>query len=212
MLFTNDIRMRRPNVSKFVTDSAKICALTWSPDSTVCLWDINFNRRSGITASDSHRFRFIHSDPVKAISWCPWQKNLLATGGGLHDMSIKLWDTSNGILLNSIETGSKVCAIEWSDHSKELVSSHGYPTDQLTVWKYDDNHLTKQEEYRGHTADVLHLAKSPDGSIICSLGNDCTLRFWHLFTNPNTPKAPKNPLVLHTYIRKKYANSAGTHF
>jgi WD40 repeat protein len=143
---SHDVRIGRAVVSQFATDSAKICALTWSPEgtvlasagsnNTVSLWDINFHRCSP-------RFQFVHSDTVKAISWCPWKRNLLATGGGRHDRSIKLWDTFNEILLDSVDTGSQVSAIQWSDHSKELVSSHGFPADQLTVWKYNDNRLSK---------------------------------------------------------------------
>ena len=30
----------------------------------------------------------------------------------------------------------QVCALQWSAHDKELVSSHGYSHNQLILWKY----------------------------------------------------------------------------
>jgi cell division cycle protein 20 (cofactor of APC complex) len=61
---------------------------------------------------------------------------VLATGGGTADRCIKFWNGSNGALLNSIDTGSQVCALLWSKHEKELLSSHGFSDNQLCIWKY----------------------------------------------------------------------------
>ena len=41
--------------------------------------------------------------------------------------------------------------------------------------------MTKIREFRGHSARVLHLAKSPDGSQVVSASADETLRFWDIF-------------------------------
>ena len=49
-----------------------------------------------------------HQAAVKALAWCPFQSNLLATGGGTADRCIKFWNTSTGAMLNSIDTGSQV--------------------------------------------------------------------------------------------------------
>lgn len=51
-----------------------------------------------------------HTAAVKALAWCPFQANLLASGGGTADRSIKFWNTHTGALLNSIDTGSQVSA------------------------------------------------------------------------------------------------------
>lgn len=45
---------------------------------------------------------------VKALAWCPFQSNLLATGGGTADRCIKFWNTHTGANLSSIDTGSQV--------------------------------------------------------------------------------------------------------
>jgi hypothetical protein len=31
-----------------------------------------------------------------------------------------------GALLNSIDTGSQVCSLQWNRHERELLSSHGF--------------------------------------------------------------------------------------
>jgi cell division cycle protein 20 (cofactor of APC complex) len=90
----------------------------------------------------------------------------------------------------------QVCALQWGDHHKELLSSHGFSDNQLILWKCSglglggsgsglgaSSHpaLTKTREFCGHTSRVLHLAKSPCGETICSASADETLRFWDLF-------------------------------
>ena len=42
--------------------------------------------------------------------------------------------------------------------------------------------MNKQAEVTGHTARVLHLAQSPDGSTIVSAAADETLRFWKILS------------------------------
>jgi cell division cycle protein 20 (cofactor of APC complex) len=86
--------------------------------------------------------------------------------------------------LKAVDTGSQVCALQWSDHYKELVSSHGFSDNQLCLWKYPS--VTKVREFRGHSSRVLHMAKSPDGSTIVSASADETLRFWDIFGSAGT--------------------------
>ena len=48
-----------------------------------------------------------HTAAVKAIAWSPHQQGLLASGGGTADRCIRFWNTANGNVLNSIDTGSQ---------------------------------------------------------------------------------------------------------
>ncbi|GFH26173.1 WD_REPEATS_REGION domain-containing protein, partial [Haematococcus lacustris] len=116
---------------------------------------------------------------VKAIAWCPFQSNLLATGGGTADRCIKFWNTHTGVNLSSIDTGS-----QWSRHEREILSSHGYSKNQLCLWKYP----SLVGELTGHQGRVLHMATSPDGSSVVSAGADETLRFWRVFGEPVVAK------------------------
>ena len=88
--------------------------------------------------------------------------------------------------LNAVDTKSQVCALQWSQHDKELVSSHGYSHNQLILWKYPS--MVKVSELTGHTARVLHMAQSPDGTTICSAAADETLRFWKILSGGDNGK------------------------
>lgn len=93
------------------------------------------------TTSQSYAPRLVldqHIAAVKAVAWCPWQRNVLATGGGTADRTIRIWNTHDGANLQCVDTGSQVCSIQWSNYYKELVSSHGFSDNQLIVWKYKD--------------------------------------------------------------------------
>jgi len=82
-----------------------------------------------------------HQAAVKALDWCPWQTNVLASGGGTADRTIRFWNCNNGQCINSVNANSQVCAILWSKTYRELVSAHGFANNQLTIWKYPS--LTK---------------------------------------------------------------------
>jgi len=116
---------------------------------------------------------------VKALAWCPWQKNLLATGSGTADRKIRFLNTLTGQVINEIDTGSQVSGLVWSREEKELVSSHGFSKNELCVWQYPT--MAKIAELTGHSSRVLHMALSADGSTVCSAGADESLRFWRVW-------------------------------
>merc|ERR1719158_1962887 len=120
-----------------------------------------------------------HQAAVKALAWCPWQPNILASGGGTAARTVKIWNSSNGNMLSSTDTKSQVCSMVWAPEYKELVSSHGYANNEIIIWKYPS--MEKTAELLGHTERVLNLSLSPDGSTIVSAGADETLRLWKCF-------------------------------
>ncbi|KAJ9525874.1 hypothetical protein QJQ45_009250 [Haematococcus lacustris] len=74
-------------------------------DSVINCWDVRKRRDEACVARlISHE----QEAAVKAIAWCPFQSNLLATGGGTADRCIKFWNTHTGVNLSSIDTGSQV--------------------------------------------------------------------------------------------------------
>jgi cell division cycle protein 20 (cofactor of APC complex) len=138
-----------------------------------------------------------HRAAVKALSWCPWQLNLLATGGGSYDRHIHFWNTTTGARTNSIDTGSQVTSLRWSTHYREIVSSSGFPDNSLSIWSYPT--LVRNIEIPAHETRVLHSCLSPDGQMLATAGKcflyckisslansnilaaDESLKFWKLF-------------------------------
>ena len=82
-----------------------------------------------------------------------------------------------------------MCALQWSVHDKEIVSSHGFSHNQLILWKYPS--MVKAAELTGHTARVLHMAQSPDGQTVVSAAADETLRFWKILSGGENSKKEK---------------------
>lgn len=37
-----------------------------------------------------------HQAAVKALAWCPWSTNILASGGGTADRMIRFWNCNTG--------------------------------------------------------------------------------------------------------------------
>jgi len=191
----HDVRSREHvTATLFGQHSQEVCGLKWSPsgqqlasggnDNLLHIWDAqSISNRTYV-----HRLEH-HQAAVKALAWCPFQSSLLASGGGTADRCIKFWNTTTGALVNSVDTHSQVCSLQWSKHEREILSSHGYSRNQLCLWKYPN--MLKMAELNGHTSRVLHMAQSPDGYSVVSAAADETLRFWKPFGQPE-PSAAKN--------------------
>jgi len=216
-IINHDVRVAKHHISTFVGHEQEVCGLKWSPDgetlatggndNQLMLWDLRGGQGSSTSMNGSHaptiapRCRLNeHVAAVKALAWCPFQRNVLASGGGTADRCIKFWNGSTGKCLNSIDTGSQVCSLVWSKSEKELLSSHGFSKNQLCLWKYPS--MAKIKEFTGHTARVLHLASSPNGEQIVSAAADETLRFWKVFapmkSKKNTSRSRRGQQGLHS--------------
>lgn len=188
------MRQREHIVTTLNGHSQEVCGLKWSTDGKYLASGGNDNlvniwaSESGSFSTQSTPLHTLneHQAAVRALAWCPWQPNVLATGGGTADRCIKFWNVNNGSCMNSVDTNSQVCALLFSKNYKELISAHGYANNQLTVWKYPS--MTKQVDLTGHTQRVLQLAMSPDGSTVMSAGADETLRLWNCFAPDPTSK------------------------
>ena len=185
-LVHRDLRAPAASVARLHGHTQEVCGLKWASngamlasggnDNLLNVWDI---RRSAAAPTSAPLLGMHeHQAAVKALAWCPWQKHLLASGGGTADRCIRFWSMQTGQLINAIDTHSQVCSLIWSVHEHELVSSHGYSHNQLILWKYPS--MVKAAELTGHTSRVLHMAQSPDGTTVVSAAADETLRFWRI--------------------------------
>lgn len=102
-----------------------------------------------------------------------------------------------------METGGQVSGLVWASTHRELLSSHGNPTNDLAVWSCDNSYaLTCTGRVDGHDERVLHLTASADVSTVVTAGGDETLRFWKIFNNSKQNKSLEtNSLELVSLIR-----------
>ena len=72
------------------------------------------------------KHKWIHSAAVKAIAFCPWQRGLLATGGGSNDRAIHFYHTFSGACLATINVHAQVTSLIWSTTRREIAATFGY--------------------------------------------------------------------------------------
>lgn len=171
LVYNHDVRVAQHKVAELVSHTSEVCGLEWRADGAQLATGGNDNLVSIWDARSLGAPKFQktnHRAAVKALSWCPWQPNLLATGGGSYDRHIHFWNTTTGARTNSIDTGSQVTSLRWSNHYKEIVSSSGFPDNSLSIWSYPT--LVRNVEIPAHETRVLHSSLSPDGQMLATAG------------------------------------------
>ncbi|KAK4193435.1 WD40-repeat-containing domain protein [Podospora australis] len=182
VVFNHDVRIAEHKVAELVSHTSEVCGLEWRSDGAqlatggndnlVSIWDARSLAVPKFTKTN-------HKAAVKALAWCPWNMNLLATGGGSYDRHIHFWNTTSGARVNSIDTGSQVTSLRWSPHYREIVSSSGFPDNSLSIWSYPT--LVRNVEIPAHESRVLHSCLSPDGQMLATAAADESLKFWKIF-------------------------------
>lgn len=126
-----------------------------------------------------------HNATVKAIAWCPWQDNLLATGAGRDDPTIKFWNTTTSTLLDTLKTQGQVSALIWLSNTMELISSHGYAAPGINIWRYPMlSNVVNLRHGENTITRIGGLALSSDRNTLLSIGSDEALCFWDLQSSP----------------------------
>lgn len=184
LVFNHDVRIAQHKIAELVSHTSEVCGLEWRADGAqlatggndnlVSIWDARSLSAPKFTKTN-------HKAAVKALSWCPWQPNVLATGGGSYDRHIHFWNTTTGARVNSIDTGSQVTSLRWSPHHKEIVSTSGFPDNSLSIWSYPT--LVRNVEIPAHETRVLHSCLSPDGQMLATAGKCTRIHLtWPLLT------------------------------
>ncbi|XP_062273878.1 cell division cycle protein 20 homolog B-like [Scomber scombrus] len=179
----HDPRAPAPLVGAAVQQEG-LCSLQWSPgndwlasgstDGLLRIWD------SDITGSHQPLTTMKQPSAVKAMGWCPWQRKMIATGGGWKDRELRIWDTQSGTCVTSADTNSQICSLRWEEKKCRLVTGHGLPQHHVICWDWVLSSLSPSYHLAGHSDRVLHLALNPDGTQIFSAGADQCLNIWHM--------------------------------
>ena len=217
-----DVRSPDGEISTIHQHKQEVCALKYSPegdllssggnDNVAYIWDVrklnnkllnisNLNDINNIEYSTIKPFSVnnYHNAAVKAMAWCPWQRHILATGGGTKDKTIKVFNCDTNKIIKNVDTGSQVCSLLWNKKEREIISSHGFNKNQITIWNYQK--MKKICELKGHMSRVLYLTMSPDENYICSGSGDETLRFWKINDGIKEVQDEEDPLLSNVLIR-----------
>ncbi|XP_063048683.1 cell division cycle protein 20 homolog [Engraulis encrasicolus] len=205
----HDVRVAEHHIATLSAHSQEVCGLKWSPDGRFLASGGNDNMVyvwPGIQENVANMrtpFRSIneHQGAVKALAWCPWQANVLASGGGTSDRHIRIWNVNSGSCISSLDTHSQISSLMFVPNYKELVSSHGFAHDNIIIWKYPS--LSKVAELEGHEGRVLNMTLSPDGATLATVAADETVRLWNSFEKDPVKKTakPTTSSFIHQRIR-----------
>lgn len=147
--------------------------------------------RTPLSLGSKPCYRFPHTAAVKALAWNPIDKraNLLATGAGMKDRRISLWNIANGKKLCEVFTGDSVNGLHWLPDGKHLISVHGVPgckDGKIRMWRYSIKkgiHSSFEEKPThtiGHAGRINYSALSSDGKLLVTAGADEATRYWNI--------------------------------
>lgn len=197
-ILNHDLRIMK-KINEIFFHNKVVCGLKWNnngrflasggDDKIVSVWDIQ-----NMSSETPYKLLDEHNSAIKALSWCPWQNNLLASGGGTSDGCIKFWNIYSGARINNVETHSQITGLVWSSKTKELMSSHHNPDKSLVIWKYPN--METIGELCGHTKRVLSISLSHSQETVASLSADQTIRFWDCFKEDKKPSILTSPISI----------------
>jgi cell division cycle 20, cofactor of APC complex len=179
--------------------AGRVCGLAWSPDgnhlaigdndNALCLWDArNGGGGSGTTTTIGR-----HTGAVKALAWCPYDRELLASGGGREDGRVKFWRGTTQES-ESIETGRQITSIVWGmSERNEILTTHGFPlgsspsSSSACVWQYPRSTVQRPLCIPTPPGRILQAVPSPDGTMVAVVipGTE-TLHIWSMWKRHQT--------------------------
>jgi len=191
VIINRDVRETNNFPSALEYQKKEVCGIPWNRygsmlasggnDNKLILWQLGY---------DKPIYEFVdHIAAIKALSWKPDSSGILCTGGGTADRSLKLWDGHQGVLLNSLDTGSQVCNVMWGRERDQLISTHGYSLNQISMWKCSNNNIIKEADHHGHSFRVLFLASNSERTRIATAAGDEVLKVWAIGNSESTERS-----------------------
>ncbi|KAF8997907.1 WD40-repeat-containing domain protein [Cyathus striatus] len=199
-IWHHDVRVPRHKVMELVGHSGEVCGLKWRSDgellasggndNVVNIWDGRLGDVGEGARGTAKWTKRNHTAAVKAVAWCPWQPSLLASGGGTNDATIHVWNSTTGARLHTLKTPSQITSIQWAPHRKEILTTHGYPTNSIMLHAYPS--MERVAEIRdAHESRVLFSCVGPAGDMVCTGAGDENLKFWRIWEVPGENSGKK---------------------
>jgi WD40 repeat protein/serine/threonine protein kinase len=174
----------------------------WSPDGRYLLSGGIHTYQVWDATSGQEMLEFQgHTDAVSALAWGPDGRRLASAS---RDRTAKIWDANTGedlLTLRGAESG--LTAVAWSPEGKYLATGEGARTQApakgrphaygaspparalVRIWEAATG--AEVAILPGHgNGEVYHLAFSPDGRRLASLGSDRFLRVWDVARGKET--------------------------
>lgn len=175
----------------FKCDQQQICGMDINTTGNQIAIGANNNSSSIWDISDLTKpkklFHLKHEAAVKAVAFCPWVPNLLATGGGSRDKNIRFWHSTSGTLISQHKTNGQITAVVWSRSKREILVTFGFGENTeknciLAVYTYPSMKLkvkvTAPSDMRILTADI-----SNDFSSVCTSISDQSVRIYNVWNS-----------------------------
>uniref|UniRef100_A0A8D0YM38 Cell division cycle 20 n=2 Tax=Sus scrofa TaxID=9823 RepID=A0A8D0YM38_PIG len=126
----HDVRVAEHHVATLSGHSQEVCGLRWAPDgrhlasggndNLVNVWPSAPGEGGWVPLQTFTQ----HQGAVKAVAWCPWQSNVLATGGGTSDRHIRIWNVCSGACLSAVDAHSQAHSTGLSILLSPSLSTH----------------------------------------------------------------------------------------
>uniref|UniRef100_A0A8C3C0R6 Cell division cycle 20B n=1 Tax=Cairina moschata TaxID=8855 RepID=A0A8C3C0R6_CAIMO len=130
----HDVRVAQHHIGTLCQNKQSICSLKWSLTNQLLASGSN-DGMLNIWPSDpvcsGICFLFLFFFSSQAMNWCPWQSKVLATGGGMKDGILRVWDINREKIIQSA-----ICSLLWLPKTSELMTGQGLPGNQMKMWEY----------------------------------------------------------------------------
>ncbi|KAJ5711005.1 hypothetical protein N7488_005161 [Penicillium malachiteum] len=159
------------------------CLVSGSADKTVRLWDITTGAE--LQSLEGHQDTVL-PESLRSGRWpsgfpegvlsvaCSQNGQWIASGS--DDSTVKLWDASTGVELQTLEGhGGLVNSVAFSPNGRYLASG----CDDHTIKLWDIAAGTKLQSLEGHRDSVLSVAFSQNGQWLASGSQDMTVKLWN---------------------------------
>jgi len=181
-------------------DDGHISAIAFSPDGTrIATASYDNTTRIWDVASGKELLRLNHGDPVNFISFSPDGTRIATACGNTSplatnelDNSARIWDSSSGKELLSLNHSGPVNIVAFSPDGTRMATASYDRNNTVRIWDASSGkELTKLE----HGGPVNSVVFSPDGTSIATASEDNTARIWDVASGKELARMVHHGLV-----------------